>query len=135
MTNLIETPKAKFTENQQVWIVDTYKCVTIIEKTKSHKTGNYHYLTHNYPNGEINQYLEIELESHVERYYKENKIKKFIDNAMDFNGLKSYLEVSGTLSQLKTYRDWSVYVPEESQDKLNLYITNLELILKANGRL
>ena len=54
---------------------------------------------------------------------------------MDFNGLKSYLEVSGTLSQLKTYRDWSVYVPEESQDKLNLYITNLELILKANGRL
>tara|TARA_R100001163_G_C5044384_1_gene181892 strand:+ start:361 stop:768 length:408 start_codon:yes stop_codon:yes gene_type:complete len=133
MTNLIQTSKAKYKVNQQVWIVDTYKCVTIIEKIKSQKTGNYQYLILNNPTGEVSQYLEIELESHVDRIYKENKIKKFIDNAMDFNGLKSYLEVSETLGKLKTYRDWSVYVPEESQDKLNLYIANLELILKANG--
>lgn len=133
MTNLIETPKAKFTENQQVWIVDTHKCVTIIEKIKSQKTGNHHYIIQNQITGEVSQYLEIELESHVERIYKENKIKNFLSTAMDFNGLKSYLEVSETLGKLKTYRDWSVYVPEESQDKLALYIANLELILKANG--
>jgi len=133
MTNLIETSKAKFTENQQVWIVDTYKCVTIIEKIKSQKTGNYHYIIQNNPTGEVSQYLEIELESNLDRINKKNKIKKFIDNAMDFNGLKSYLEVSETLGKLKTYRDWSVYVPEKSQEKLRLYITNLELILKANG--
>ena len=133
MTNLIETPKAKFTENQKVWIVDTYKCVTIIEKIKSQKTGNHHYIIQNQITGEVSQYLEIELESHVERIYKQNKFKNFLSTAMDFNGLKSYLEVSETLGKLKTFRDWSVYVPEESQDKLALYIANLELILKANG--
>ena len=132
MTNLIQTSKAKYSKNQTVWEIDTNHCMTIIGKVKSFKTGNYHYLTSD-PSGEIKNYLESELETTVDRVYKENDIKKFIDRAMDFNGLKSFHEVTSTLNKLIDLKDWSPYVPEESQDKLNLYIANLELILKANG--
>lgn len=135
MTNLSEKTKTnttvEFSNNQTVYVIKTQQELKI-KSNYTAENGMVYYNTID-ESGNEEFYGFYQLESLQDKLISMNRVKKFIDNAMNFNGLKSFKEVNDTLNALIEIRDCSKYIPESHDEKLYLYIANLKLILKANG--